>query len=91
MVEYLPFKQKVLGSSPSVPTMKKVKYKFKEIYFDCDCGDRRCGKLYIGDFEDGSFEIGYVKYPNRKKIEGAIYLSDNEVKKLIKLLSNKKL
>lgn len=71
--------------------MKKDKWKFKKIYFDCTCGSKRCGKLYIGDFRDGTFEIGYVKYPNRKKIEGAVYLDNDNVEKLVKLLLNKKL
>ena len=62
----------------------------KEKYFKCSCGDSRCGKLCIIDFGDGECEIGFVKYPNRKKPKGAIVLSVEEKNRLIKYLKSLK-
>jgi len=79
-------------------TKSTEKYKFcnhhheitEEQEFVCSCGDSRCGKLWIGDFGDGECEIGFVKYPNRKKLEGAIVLSVEEKNRLIKYLKSLK-
>ena len=62
----------------------------KEQYFKCQCGDSECGKLWIYDFGDGECEIGYIKYPNRKKLEGAIVLSVKDKNCLIKFLKGLK-
>lgn len=63
--------------------------KIKNYFFKCDCTDPQCGKLYIGDWEDGTFEIGWVKYPNRTKTEGAVMINKKSLKKILKILTNR--
>ncbi len=45
----------------------------------------QCGKLYVANF-GGFVEIGFVKYPNRKKVEGAIILHKIGINKLISFI-----
>ena len=67
---------------------KTKKLPFPHHTFNCCCKNPPCGKLYIGDYGDGTFEIGFIKYPNRKKLEGSIYVDKITLNMLLDVFFN---